>query len=148
MFKNVQVSFEQAQQQISSILLILLHYDVSATTPFTNCRLISTQWLPSFASAQAFIEACSTTDDVFDIRQGKHLQYIDHLVEELPRWRQQRLPLPKAHQSTYDTASATCSFSDPFGDQGIDFCSVIQLFLLAGATPSFYIYFPYLMPLL
>lgn len=39
-------------------------------------------------------------------------------------------------------------FYKPFGDQVIDFCLVIQLFLLAGATPSFYIYFPYLMPLL
>jgi hypothetical protein len=36
----------------------------------------------------------------------------------------------------------------PLEDQAADICSVIQLFLLAGATPGFYIYFPYLMPLL
>ena len=36
----------------------------------------------------------------------------------------------------------------PFGNQAIDFRLVIQLFLMAGATPSFYIYFPYLVPLL
>ena len=42
MFKNVQVSFEQAQQQISTILLILLHFDASPTLLFIICCLIST----------------------------------------------------------------------------------------------------------
>ncbi|KAG8924341.1 hypothetical protein FRC02_010498 [Tulasnella sp. 418] len=86
LFKNIQTPYAEVRSQISVNLAIL----------------ISIQWHPRYPSAAALLEASMNENDPLFIRGPKYLPQVLAYVEQLPKWREERLPPPRVSHSTYD----------------------------------------------
>lgn len=51
--------------------------------------------------------ACEASDDAFHTRRATYRNEMDIVVNNLSRWRAERLPPPHALQSNFDRAAAT-----------------------------------------
>lgn len=69
--------------------------------------ILRLQWHPSYASTQAFLEACHTDSDPLKIRHARYDARMKQFVESLSRWKLERLPPPRVNQSTYDKVGLT-----------------------------------------
>ncbi|OCH96671.1 ARM repeat-containing protein [Obba rivulosa] len=71
------------------------------------CAIVSLQWRPAYPSADAFIKACHETADPLHIREAKYMDRVMQIAEQLPRWKEERLPPPRVSQSQYDKVGLT-----------------------------------------
>ncbi|EMD41612.1 hypothetical protein CERSUDRAFT_110183 [Gelatoporia subvermispora B] len=69
--------------------------------------ILSLQWRPVYSSAEAFIEACQEAVDPLHIREAKYMDRILQIAQQLPLWKQERLPPPRVSQSQYDKVGLT-----------------------------------------
>ncbi|CEL52206.1 Proteasome activator complex subunit 4 OS=Xenopus laevis GN=psme4 PE=2 SV=1 [Rhizoctonia solani AG-1 IB] len=90
------------------------------------------QWHPVFPSVSQFLDSCRGEIDPLQIRQTAHMDKIEALITQFPRWRAERLPPPKVNQSQYDKCGLT----------------VLQWIWSAGHAADAPSIFPYVMPLL
>ncbi|EPQ60983.1 hypothetical protein GLOTRDRAFT_53630 [Gloeophyllum trabeum ATCC 11539] len=69
--------------------------------------LLRTKWEPSYLSVEAFVDACSKSDDPLLIRGAPYFDRIQGIIQQLPVWKEQRLPPPRVSQSQYDKVGLT-----------------------------------------
>lgn len=69
--------------------------------------VVTTEWRPVYPSAAAFVQACRAEVDPLRIRDAKYMDRIMQIVEQLPHWRNERLPPPRVSQSQYDKVGLT-----------------------------------------
>lgn len=79
--------------------------------------LTSSEWQPSYQSTDAFLAACQSSDDPLRIRsvqgisyhfmnvseccysEALHIDRINEILRQFPKWREERLPPPRVSQS-------------------------------------------------
>ncbi|KAG8737973.1 hypothetical protein FRC10_007440 [Ceratobasidium sp. 414] len=99
---------------------------------FDNISNTHSEWHPSYPSVSEFLDACRRNSDPLRIREATHMEKIQELVVQFPKWRLERLPPPKVNQSEYDKRGLT----------------VLQWIWSAGHSSMAPLIFPYVMPLL
>ncbi|KAG8722752.1 hypothetical protein FRC08_010362 [Ceratobasidium sp. 394] len=99
---------------------------------FDNINNIHSEWHPCYPSVSEFLDACREDSDPLRIRDAAHMEKIQELVVQFPKWRLERLPPPKVNQSEYDKRGLT----------------VLQWIWSAGHSSMAPLIFPYVMPLL
>ncbi|EIN13635.1 hypothetical protein PUNSTDRAFT_94829 [Punctularia strigosozonata HHB-11173 SS5] len=73
-----------------------------------NLYIIGTYlWRPSYPSTRALLDACSATPDPLKFREAKFMPHLSHIMQQLPKWREERLPPPRVNQSQYDKVGLT-----------------------------------------
>ncbi|KAH9947705.1 ARM repeat-containing protein [Amylocystis lapponica] len=71
------------------------------------CVIIGLQWRPVYPSVDAFLIACRDSSDPLHIRDAKYIDRTVELAEQLPKWKEERLPPPRVSQSQYDKVGLT-----------------------------------------
>ena len=79
--------------------------------------ITNNRWQPWYPSAQAFLLACNEEQDPLHIRyvqdihrsplltlltfnrETVYMKYVSQILENLPTWREERLPPPRVNQS-------------------------------------------------
>jgi hypothetical protein len=75
----------------------------------------SFQWQPSYPSVESFLATCAAPEnDSMKIRAEPYKEFFSRFVDELPKWREERLPGARAAQSTYDKVGLTRKLRDLF----------------------------------
>ncbi|KAI8995384.1 ARM repeat-containing protein [Trametes punicea] len=69
--------------------------------------IISAQWRPVYRTAQEFVSACAVVHDPLHIREARYIGRISQIVNQLPAWKEERLPPPRVSQSQYDKVGLT-----------------------------------------
>ncbi|KAF5337321.1 hypothetical protein D9611_003207 [Ephemerocybe angulata] len=64
-------------------------------------------WQPSYPSIETFLTACNESSDPLQIRQAIYQGHVASAVENLLKWREERLPPPRVNQSEYDKVGLT-----------------------------------------
>ncbi|KAF6766226.1 hypothetical protein DFP72DRAFT_838774 [Ephemerocybe angulata] len=62
---------------------------------------------PSYPSIETFLTACNESSDPLQIRQAIYQGHVASAVENLLKWREERLPPPRVNQSEYDKVGLT-----------------------------------------
>ncbi|KAI0961210.1 hypothetical protein AcV7_000369 [Taiwanofungus camphoratus] len=71
------------------------------------CLIIVAQWRPTYPSAAAFLRACQGSLDPLRIRDSRYMNRILQIVDQFPKWKEERLPPPRVSQSQYDKVGLT-----------------------------------------
>ncbi|KAF9056661.1 hypothetical protein BJ165DRAFT_1362353 [Panaeolus papilionaceus] len=64
-------------------------------------------WQPWYPTTDLFLVACKEQADPLKIRQAPFMNYVNYLIQELPKCKTQRLPPPRVNQSEYDKIGLT-----------------------------------------
>ncbi|KAG9123719.1 hypothetical protein FRC07_014176 [Ceratobasidium sp. 392] len=110
------------------------HSEIRSSIAQNINTIKQSQWHPRYPSVSEFLNACTTNSDPLRIREATHVEKIQELVVQFPKWRLERLPPPKAsvNQSEYDKRGLT----------------ILQWIWSAGHSSMAPLIFPYVMPLL
>ncbi|KIK95621.1 hypothetical protein PAXRUDRAFT_826811 [Paxillus rubicundulus Ve08.2h10] len=65
------------------------------------------RWRPSYPSTAALLAACCDTKDPLGIRESVFDDRFQQVLQNLPKWKDQRLPPPRVAQSQYDKVGLT-----------------------------------------
>ncbi|KAI0322307.1 hypothetical protein OF83DRAFT_1161297 [Amylostereum chailletii] len=93
---------------------------------------ITNRWNPTYPTVQAFLEACSNTDDPLYIRRSPFVEEVTNFVGQLPVWKEERFPPPRVNQSQYDKVSLT----------------LLRWIWVSFYSPQASLMFPYVIPML
>ncbi|ETW87560.1 hypothetical protein HETIRDRAFT_469691 [Heterobasidion irregulare TC 32-1] len=94
--------------------------------------IITNRWRPSYRSAEAFLEACQTTEDPLHIQRAFYLPGVLEITRQMAKWKQERLPPPRVNQSEYDKVGLT----------------LLRWMWIAFYAPHAPLMFPYILPML
>ncbi|KAG8770133.1 hypothetical protein FRC12_004487 [Ceratobasidium sp. 428] len=109
-----------------------IHSEIRSSIAQNINSIKQSQWHPTYPSVPEFLSACAKSGDPLRIRETAHMEKIQELVDQFPKWRLERLPPPKVNQSEYDKRGLT----------------VLQWIWSAGHSSMAPLIFPYVMPLL
>ncbi|THH18097.1 hypothetical protein EW146_g2829 [Bondarzewia mesenterica] len=69
--------------------------------------IIASRWRPSYPSVETFLHACQTTEDPLRIREALYMPRFLSIIQQMPKWKQERFPPPRVAQSQYDKVGLT-----------------------------------------
>lgn len=71
------------------------------------CLIAKYQWRPAYPSVDALLVACAESPDPLRIRQGFFSYHVQSIIDNLPKWKDERFPPPRVSQSRYDKVGLT-----------------------------------------
>ncbi|KDQ54780.1 hypothetical protein JAAARDRAFT_134622 [Jaapia argillacea MUCL 33604] len=90
------------------------------------------QWQPSYPSTDMFLSACRTTTDPMKLRDKRYLSRVIEILDQFPKWKEERFPPPRVNQSQYDKVGLT----------------LLQWLWASCHGPQASLIFPYILPML
>ncbi|EFI28574.1 hypothetical protein CC1G_13601 [Coprinopsis cinerea okayama7 len=115
-FNNISTDYAELRQHLCNHLYLLMR----------------NLWQPWHASTEAFVSACTESNDALQVRRAIYMDHISEIISNLPKWREERLPPPRVNQSQYDKVGLT----------------VLQWIWISAYGAPAHLVIPYVVPLL
>jgi len=90
-FDNADSNYAEIRTSISNALCLIAKY----------------QWRPAYPSVDALLAACAESPDPLRIRQGFFSYHVQSIIDNLPKWKDERFSPPRVSQSRYDKVGLT-----------------------------------------
>ncbi|KAG1757297.1 hypothetical protein EDB19DRAFT_1924203 [Suillus lakei] len=107
---SVGVRFNHVSERYASILFDNAdsnYAEIRTSIANALCLIAKYQWRPAYPSVDALLTACAESPDPLQIRQGFFSDHVQSIIDNLPKWKDERFPPPRVSQSRYDKVGLT-----------------------------------------
>ncbi|KAG1755009.1 uncharacterized protein EDB91DRAFT_1096702 [Suillus paluster] len=107
---SVGVRFNSVSERYASIFFNNAdsnYAEIRSSIANALCLIAKYRWRPAYPSVDALLAACTESSDPLQIRQGFFSDHVQSIIDNFPKWREERFPPPRVSQSRYDKVGLT-----------------------------------------